>query len=168
MNTFVLSLLKVTCLFLWCGVFPAAPHLPAWLLLSCGFYLGPSGCPKIPFMRFCFEISTPQYDYGFVPVRPQNVVEIFVHDLIPPRSVPLELQWRWSRVSSSFTQTWEQQTFASHIRGKKKLFLSNNYPRKQETTKQSRHLGLHEPGRVWKVIDVTRVSETVSMSNSTC
>lgn len=119
MNTFVLSLLKVTCLFLSCPVFPAVPPPPAWLLLSCGFYLGPSGCPKIPFMRFCFEITTLRYDYGFVPVRVQSVVKILVHDLIPPRSVPLELQWRWSRVSSSFTQTWEQQTFASHVRGKK-------------------------------------------------
>lgn len=168
MNTFVLSLLNVTCLFLSCGVFPAVLPLPGWLLLSCGFYLGPSGCPKIPFMRFCFEIRTPQYDYGFVPVRAQNVVKILVQDLIPPPSVPLKLQWRWSRVSSSFTQTWEQQTFASHVRGKKKLFLSNNYPRKQETTRQSWHLVLHEPERVWKVIYVTRVSETVSMSNSTC
>lgn len=167
MNTFVLSLLKVTCLFLWCCVFPSVPPPPAWLLLSCGSYLSASGCPKIPFMRFCFEISSPQYDYGFVPDRAQNA-EILVYDLIPPRSVPLELQWRWPRVSSSVTQTWEQQTFASHVREKKKLFLSDNYPRKQEITKQSRHLVLHEPEHVWKVIYVTGVRETVSMSNSTC
>lgn len=119
MNTFVLSLLMSLC------------HVTFELLSQLyhlrlpGFYLGPSACPKIHFIRLCFEIRSPQYDCGFVSVSAKNV-EILAHGQIPLRSISLELYWGWSRVSSSF-----MQTFASHITGKTEtLFLSVTYLKK--------------------------------------
>lgn len=124
MNAFVLSLLMSLCRVTF-ELFSQLYHLRLP-----GFYLGPSACPKIPFIGLCFEIHSPQYDCGFVPVSAQNI-EILAHDQISPWK---HFSGALVRMIQGFIIIYANMGTAnlckSHQGEKEKLILSVTYLRK--------------------------------------